>query len=61
MRRTEEEYRGGLDYLKTCYGADAYSNEDLIAFFSSAEVASVDGDPGVGRPSSARFLMKGLA
>ena len=30
---TEEEYLGGLAYLKTCYGADAYSNEELIAAF----------------------------
>ena len=28
---TEEEYLGGLAYLKTCYGADSYSNEELIA------------------------------
>ena len=27
---TEEDYIGGLAYLKTCYGADAYSNEELI-------------------------------
>ena len=30
---TEEEFQGGLAYLKTCYGADAYSNEELIAAF----------------------------
>jgi nicotinamidase-related amidase len=30
---TEEDYQGGLAYLKTCYGADAYSNEELIAAF----------------------------
>ena len=30
---TEEDYLGGLAYLKTCYGADAYSNEELIAAF----------------------------
>lgn len=30
---TEEDYIGGLAYLKTCYGADAYSNEELIAMF----------------------------
>ena len=30
---TEEEYQGGLAYLKTCYGAEAYSNEELIAAF----------------------------
>ena len=30
---TEEEYLGGLAYLKTCYGADSYSNEELIAAF----------------------------
>ena len=28
---TEEDYIGGLAYLKTCYGAEAYSNEELIA------------------------------
>lgn len=27
---TEEDYLGGLAYLKTCYGADAYTNEELI-------------------------------
>ena len=27
---TEEDYEGGLAYLKTCYGADAYSNAELI-------------------------------
>ena len=27
---TEEDYLGGLAYLKTCYGADAYTNEKLI-------------------------------
>ena len=27
---TEEDYNGGLAYLKTCYGADAYTNEELI-------------------------------
>ncbi len=30
---TEEDYLGGLAYLKTCYGADAYSNDELIAAF----------------------------
>ena len=30
---TEEDYLYGLSYLKTCYGADAYSNEELIAAF----------------------------
>ena len=30
---TEEDYLNGLAYLKTCYGADAYSNEELIAMF----------------------------
>lgn len=30
---TKEDYEGGLAYLKTCYGADAYSNEELIAAF----------------------------
>ena len=28
---TEEDYIGGLAYLKTCYGADAYTNEEVIA------------------------------
>ena len=30
---TEEDYQGGLAYLKTCYGAPALSNEELIAAF----------------------------
>lgn len=30
---TEQDYLYGLDYLKTCYGADAYSNDELIAAF----------------------------
>ena len=30
---TEEDYVNGLAYLKTCYGADAYSNEELISAF----------------------------
>ena len=30
---TEEDYIGGLAYLKTCYGADAYTNDELIAMF----------------------------
>ena len=30
---TEEDYISGLAYLKTCYGADAYTNEELIAMF----------------------------
>ena len=30
---TEEDYLNGLAYLKTCYGADAYSNDELIAAF----------------------------
>jgi nicotinamidase-related amidase len=30
---TEEDYVNGLAYLKTCYGADAYTNEELIAAF----------------------------
>ena len=30
---TEEDYQNGLAYLKTCYGADAYSNAELIAMF----------------------------
>ncbi len=28
---TEEDYKSGLAYLRTCYGAEAYSNEELIA------------------------------
>lgn len=27
---TEEDYIGGLAYLKQCYGADAYTNDELI-------------------------------
>lgn len=30
---TEEDYLNGLAYLKTCYGADAYTNEELTAMF----------------------------
>ena len=30
---TEEDYKAGLAYLKTCYGADAYTNDELIAAF----------------------------
>lgn len=30
---TEEDYNNGIAYLKTCYGADAYSNEELVAAF----------------------------
>ena len=30
---TEEDYKIGIAYLKTCYGADAYSNKELIAAF----------------------------
>lgn len=30
---TEEDYINGLAYLKTCYGAEAYSNEELIEAF----------------------------
>ena len=30
---TEEDYEGGLAYLKTCYGAEAYTNEELIKMF----------------------------
>ena len=30
---TEEDYVNGHAYLKTCYGADAYTNEELIAAF----------------------------
>jgi Amidases related to nicotinamidase len=30
---TEEDYTYGIAYLKTCYGADAYSNDELIAAF----------------------------
>ena len=32
---TEQDYLYGLDYLKTCYGADAYSNDELIAAFKA--------------------------
>ena len=31
---TEEDYLNGLAYLKTCYGADAYTNDEIIAAFS---------------------------
>lgn len=27
---TEEDYLGGLAYLKMCYGADAYTNKEII-------------------------------
>ena len=30
---TEEDYLNGLAYLKTCYGAPALSNEELVAMF----------------------------
>lgn len=30
---TEEDYNIGLAYLKTCYGADALTNDELIAMF----------------------------
>lgn len=30
---TEEDYLGGLAYLKQCYGADAYTNEELKKMF----------------------------
>ena len=30
---TEEDYKAGLAYLKTCYGADAYTNKELIEMF----------------------------
>lgn len=30
---TEEDYNIGLAYLKTCYGAEALSNDELIAMF----------------------------
>jgi len=30
---TEEDYLSGLAYLKTCYGADACTNDELIAAF----------------------------
>ena len=30
---TEEDYLAGLAYLKTCYGADAYTNDELIEMF----------------------------
>ena len=30
---TKEDYEGGLAYLKTCYGADAYTNKELIEMF----------------------------
>ena len=30
---TEEDYTSGLAYLKTCYGDDAYSNNELNKMF----------------------------
>ena len=30
---TEEDYLNGLAYLKTSYGADAYTNAELIGMF----------------------------
>ena len=30
---TQEDYENGLAYLKTCYGADDFTNEELIAAF----------------------------
>jgi len=30
---TEEDFVSGLAYLKMCYGADAYTNEELVAAF----------------------------
>ena len=30
---TKEDYEYGIAYLKTCYGADAYTNDELIAAF----------------------------
>ncbi|MBQ9475674.1 MAG: cysteine hydrolase [Bacteroidales bacterium] len=30
---TEQDYLYGLEYLKMCYGAEAYSNDELIAAF----------------------------
>ena len=30
---TEADYQGGLEYLKTCYGAEAYTNDELIKMF----------------------------
>ena len=30
---TEEDYLSGLAYLKTCYGADAYTNSELVEMF----------------------------
>ena len=32
---TEQDYLYGLDYLKICYGADAYTNDELIAAFKA--------------------------
>lgn len=30
---TEEDYKNGLEYLKTCYGAPAYTNAEVIERF----------------------------
>ena len=35
---TEEDYINGLAYLKTCYGADAYTNEELIAMLYETDL-----------------------
>lgn len=32
---TEEDYNIGIAYLKTCYGADAYTNTELIEAFGN--------------------------
>lgn len=32
---TEEDYNIGIAYLKTCYGADAYTNAELIKAFEN--------------------------
>lgn len=32
---TEEDYNIGIAYLKTCYGADAYTNAELIKAFGN--------------------------
>ena len=33
---TLQDYEYGIAYLKTCYGADAYTNDELIAAFPKA-------------------------
>lgn len=47
---TEEDYKAGLAYLKTCYGADAYTTRN------SSRCSKVSGLPAGGRGSCAQVL-----